>query len=156
MTFYILLNQITTVFLSFNLLTTLTFESEIQNYLYGGSPEEMFFQVTNNHRTLAIKPKLEGQFSNLLVITKKGKYYFDLKHSEKDPHQFVEVKDGIMNHALTKKLQTKDYEILEGDQSLLFINNKGAEVVVNGMKVKTREYLSKGVPILHEGKRILN
>lgn len=156
MTFYILLNQITTVFLSFNLLTTLTFESEIQNYLYGGSPEEMFFQVTNNHRTLAIKPKLEGQFSNLLVITKKGKYYFDLKHSEKDPHQFVEVKDGIMNHALTKKLQTKDYEILEGDQSLLFINHKGAEVVVNGMKVKTREYLSKGVPILHEGKRILN
>jgi hypothetical protein len=156
MTFYVLLNQITTVFLSFNLLTTLTFESEIQNYLYGGSPEEMFFQVTNNHRTLAIKPKLEGHFSNLLVITKKGKYYFDLKHSEKDPHQFVEVKDGIMNHALTKKLQTKDYEILEGDQSLLFINNKGAEVVVNGMKVKTREYLSKGVPILHEGKRILN
>ena len=156
MTFYILLNQITTVFLSFNLLTTLTFESEIQNYLYGGSPEEMFFQVANNHRTLAIKPKLEGQFSNLLVITKKGKYYFDFKHSEKDPHQFVEVKDGIMNHALTKKLQTKDYEILEGDQSLLFINHKGAEVVVNGMKVKTREYLSKGVPILHEGKRILN
>ncbi len=156
MTFYILLNQITTVFLSFNLLTTLTFESEIQNYLYGGSPEEMYFQVTNNHRTLAIKPKLEGQFSNLLVITKKGKYYFDLKHSQKDPHQFVEVKDGIMNHALTKKIQTKDYEVLEGDHSLLFINHKDGEVVVNGLRVKKREYLSKGVPILYEGTRILN
>jgi hypothetical protein len=156
MTFYILLNQITTLFLSLNLLTTLTFDSEIQSYLYGGSPEEMFFQVTNNHRTLAIKPKLEGSFSNLLVITKKGKYYFDLKHSEKEPHQFVEVKDGMMNHALTKKIQTKEYEILEGDHSLLFINHKGVEVVVNGMRIKAREYLSKGVPILYEGKRILN
>lgn len=156
MIFYILLNQITTVFLSLNLLTTLTFDSEIQSYLYGGSPDEMFFQVTNNHRTLAMKPKMEGSFSNLLIITKKAKYYFDLKHSEKEPHQFVEVKDGMINHALTKKVQTKDYEILEGDHSLLFINRKGSEVVINGIKVRAREYLSKGVPILYEGNRILN
>jgi hypothetical protein len=156
MTFHILLNQITTLFLSLNLLTTLTFDSEIQSYLYGGSAEEMFFQVTNNHRTLAMKPKIEGSYSNLLVITKKSKYYFDLKHSEKGPHQFIEVRDGIMNHALSKKLQTKDYEILEGDHSLLFLNRKSSEVLVNGMKVKSREYLSKGVPILYEGKRILN
>lgn len=156
MTFHILLNQMTTLFLSLNLLTTLSFDSEIQSYLYGGSPEEMFFQVTNNHRTLAMKPKLEGSFSNLLVITKKGKYYFDLKHSESMPHQFIEVRDGVMNHALTKKVQSKDYEILEGDNSLLFINHKSVEVTVNGMKIKSREYLSKGVPILYEGKRILN
>lgn len=156
MTFHILLNQITTLFLSLNLLTTLTFDSEVQSYLYGGSPEEMFFQVTNNHRTLAIKPKLEGNYSNLLIITKKGKYYFDLKHSETAPHQFIEVRDGVMNHALTKKTLTKEYEILEGDNSLLFINHKSSEVTVNGMKIKARDYLSKGVPILYEGKRILN
>lgn len=156
MTFYILLNQITTLFLSFNLLTTLTFDSEVQSYLYGGSPEEMFFQVTNNHRTLAMKPKLEGSYSNLLVITKKAKYYFDLKHSDGQPHQFIEVRDGVMNHALTKKIQTKDYEILEGDHSLLFINHKKSEVTVNGLAIKARDYLSKGVPIIYEGKRILN
>jgi hypothetical protein len=156
MTFHILLNQITTLFLSLNLLTTLTFDSEIQSYLYGGSPEEMFFQVTNNHRTLALKPKLEGGYSNLLVITKKNKYYFDLKHSESLPHQFIEVRDGVMNHALTKKILTKDYEILEGDNSLLFINYKSSEVLVNGLKIKTRDYFSKGVPIIYEGNRILN
>lgn len=156
MIFHILMNQMTTLFLSLNLLTTLSFDSEIQSYLYGGSQEEMFFQVTNNHKTLAIKPKMDGVYSNLLVITKNHKYYFNLKLNKENPHQFIEIKDGVMNHALTKKLKTNDYEILEGDNSVLFINNKGTEVTVNGMKVKHREYLSKGVPILYEGKRILN
>lgn len=156
MIFHILMNQMTTIFLSLNLLTTLSFDSEIQSYLYGGSQEEMFFQVTNNHRTLAIKPKMDGAYSNLLVITKNNKYYFDLKHDRKNPHQFIEVKNGVMNHALTKKIKTRDYEILEGDNSILFINNRSSEVTVNGMKVKHREYLSKGVPILYEGARILN
>lgn len=156
MTFHILMNQITTLFLSLNLLTTLSFESEIQSYLYGGSQEEMFFQVTNNHKTLALKPKMEGSYSNLLVITKDRKFYFDLKHDKNNPHQFIEVRDGVANHALTKKMQTEDFELLEGDNSFLFINRKGTEVDVNGMKVKQREYLSKGVPIIYEGKRILN
>lgn len=156
MIFHILLNQMTTVFLGLNLLTTLSFDSEIQSYLYGGSQEELFFQVTNNHKTLAIKPKMDGTYSNLLVITKNNKYYFDLKQAKENPHQFVEVKNGVMNHALTKKIKTKDYEILEGDNSILFINNRSSEVTVNGVRIKHREYLSKGVPILYEGQRILN
>lgn len=156
MIFHILINQMTTIFLGINLLTTLSFDSEIQSYLYGGSQEELFFQVTNNHKTLAIKPKMDGTYSNLLVITKNNKYYFDLKRAKDNPHQFVEVKNGVMNHALTKKIKTKDYEILEGDNSILFINNRSSEVTVNGMRIKQREYLSKGVPILYEGQRILN
>lgn len=156
MIFHILLNQMTTLFLSLNLLTTLSFDSEIQSYLYGGSQEEIFFQVTNNHKTLAIKPKVDGDFSNLLVITRTGKYYFSLKHDRSNPHQFIEIKNGVMNHALTKKVKTREYEILEGDNSVLFINNSSQEVNVNGMKIKHREYLSKGVPIIIEGKRILN
>jgi len=90
------------------------------------------------------------------LITKNNKYYFDLKHAKDNAHQFVEVKNGVMNHALTKKIKTRDYEILEGDNSILFINNRSSEVTVNGMKIKHREYLSKGVPIIYEGNRILN
>ncbi len=156
MTFYILFNQITTLFLSLNLLTTLSFDSEIVSYLYGGSKQEMFFQVTNNNRTLAIKPLMEGDFSNLLVITKERKYYFDLNLSKNDSHQFIEIKDGIASHALTKKIKTKDYEILEGQASILFINNTNKEMVVNNITVKQKEYFSKGVPIIVNGKRILN
>ena len=63
MMFYILMNQITTLFLSLNLLTTLSFDSEIVSYLYGGGKEEVFFQVTNNNRTLALKPLMDGNYS---------------------------------------------------------------------------------------------
>ena len=156
MIFNIILNQITTLFLSLNLLTTLTFDSEIQSYLYGGPADQVFFQVTNNFRTLAIKPKVEGTFSNLLIITKNKKYYFDLKYDQSSAHQFIEVRDGIINHALSKKITKPSYEILEGDSSLLFVNKKSNEVEVNGIKIKHKEYLSKGVPIIYEGKRILN
>lgn len=156
MTFYILLNHLTTLFLSANLLNTLSFESEIQSYLYGGSKEEIFIQVTNGHKTLALKPLMQGNLSNLLVITKNRKYYFDLIQDEKSPHQFIEVKDGLLSHALKKIVSTKDYELLEGESSMLFVNRKDSEVTVNGLKVDRREYLSKGVPIIYEGQRILN
>lgn len=156
MIFYILMNQVTTLFLSLNLLTTLSFDGEIVSYLYGGGADEVFFQVTNNNRTLAIRPKREVEFSNLLVITNRRKYYFDLKLGADNPHQFVEVVDGTANYALTKKLESKDFEILEGESSLLFINRKDRPVKVNGLEVKHKEYLSKGVPLIYEGKRILN
>jgi hypothetical protein len=156
MTFYILLNQITTIFLSMNLLTTMSFDSEIISYLYGGGKGEIYFQVTNNNRTLAIKPLMEGGYSNLLVITKDKKYYFNINKSKGSPHQFIEIKDGIATHSVTKKINKSNYEILEGKKAILFINKSKHSVNVNGTIVKSREYFSKGVPLLLDGKRILN
>lgn len=155
MIFHILLNQMTTLFLSLNLLTTMTFDSDIQSYLYGGGKEDVFFQVTNNQRTLAMRPKMEGDFSNLLVITRKRKYYFSLKYDKESPHQFIEIKDGVMNHALTKKLSNLSYDIFEGDNSILFVNKRDQEVTINGKKIKRSDYFSKGVPIILDGVRIL-
>ena len=145
----------TTLFVSLHFLTSLSFDSEVYFYLYGGDKNEIFFQVTNNERTLAIKPKKEGALSNLLVITRNRKYYFELEYDSKNAHKFIEVKDGVMNHALTQITSNPDYDILEGDSSILFINKSSQEVQVNGVKVRRREYFSKGVPILREGKRIL-
>ena len=156
MTFYILMNQITTLFLSLNLLTPLSFDSEIVSYLYGGSKEDVFFSVTNNNKTLAIKPKSDGELSNLLVITKQRKFYFDLSMSQKRPHQFIEVKSGSINHAFKKNIETKDFEILEGSSSLLFINKRDRPIELNNQRVKDKVYISKGVPLILEGNRILN
>lgn len=155
MIFHILLNQMTTLFLGLNLLTTMTFDSEIQSYLYGGGKDDVFFQVTNNQRTLAIRPKMEGDFSNLLVITRKRKYYFNLKYDKSSAHQFIEIKDGVMNHALSKKLSNLSYDIFEGDNSILFVNKRDRDVSLNDKKVKRSDYFSKGVPLILEGVRIL-
>jgi hypothetical protein len=156
MTFHVLLNQITTLFLSLNMLTTLTFESEIVSYLYGGAKEEVFFQVTNNNKTLAVKPLQKDRFSNLLVITKDRQFFFDFSYDDKRPHQFVQVRHGMMNHALKERLTVKDYQLLEGESSLLFINRRSTPVTVNGVEVRSREYFSKGVPLIKDGVRILN
>lgn len=156
MTFHIIANQITTLFLSLNLLTTLSFDSEIISFLYGGAKEDVFFQVTNNQKTLAIKPMQKDRFSNLLIITKERKYYFDLAYDKKRPHQFVEIKDGIMNHALKDRFSHRDYQLMEGENSLLFINKLDSPIKINGIEVKSREYFSKGVPLIREGQRIFN
>lgn len=155
MTFYILLNQVTALFLSLNLLTTLSFDSEIVSFMYGGSEQDVYFKVTNNHKTLAIKPKIEGKLSNLLVITKQRKFYFDLSQTENKPHQFIEVKHGVINHGMKKLITKSDYEILQGDSSILFIN-KGKAKNVNGKIVKNKDYFGRGVPLVIDGNRILN
>ena len=156
MIFHILSGQMTTLFLSMGLLTTLTFNNPIESFLYGGSKEDVFFKVTNNSKTLAIKPNQKKRFSNLLVVTKKDRYYFNIDYDEKSPHQFVEVRRGVKNHALQEKLSTEKFQVLEGNSSLLFINKKDGPIQVNGKDVKRRHYFSKGVPILVEGERVLN
>jgi hypothetical protein len=123
--------------------------------MYGGSEQDVYFKVTNNRKTLAIKPKIEGKLSNLLVITKQRKYYFDLSHSVNNPHQFVEVKHGVINHAMKKLVIKPGYEILQGNSSILYIN-RGRPKVINGKQVKTRKYFSRGVPLIVNGSRALN
>ncbi|MBD66517.1 MAG: hypothetical protein CME62_14995 [Halobacteriovoraceae bacterium] len=156
MSFYILANQVTFLLLSLNLMTTLSFDSEIISYMYGGSKEEIYFKVTNKNKTLAIKPLMKSDYSNLLVITKSNKYYFNLKYSETKPHQFIEVFDGVKSHNLSKKLHTTDYEILEGKSSVLIINKKSEPLFVNSKEINRKEYFSKGVPIFINNERVLN
>ncbi len=156
MTFYILFNHITTLFLSLNLLTTLSFDSEITSFMYGGNQDDLFTKVTNNSRTLALKLKEGNISSNLLVITKNRKYYFNIVHGEDRPHQFVEVRDGQINHALKEIRSFKKFDILEGQTSILVINKNKTPIVINNRKIKTKEYFSKGVPLFIGDKRILN
>lgn len=156
MTFYILSGQMTTLLLSLHLLTTLTFPSEIQSFLYGGSESDVFFQVTNNNKTLAIKPNQSERFSNLLVVTKEGRYYFTLDYDESSPHQFIEIQDGLKNHALKELVSKPNYQVMEGASSVLFINKQDEKVRVNGREVDRRAYFSKGVPLFLGDERILN
>ena len=156
MVFHILMNQITTLFVSLGLLTTLTFDSEITSYMYGGSKEDLFLEVTNNMKTLAIKPKREGVSSNLLVITKGQKYYFDIRYDENDPHKFIEIKNGVVNNGMRKIQSSKSYDILEGGSSVMILNKENHPLVINEKRIDKKEYFSKGVPLILGNTRILN
>ena len=155
MTFHILLGQITALFLGLNTLTTLSFESDITSFYYGGNKEDVFLKVTDGKTLIIRANRLEG-LSNLMVSTEKRKFYFQMQDGGSRPHGFIEVKHGVMNHALSAKITTEEYQILEGRSSILFVNKRRQPVWVNDKEVRRREYFSKGVPIIYENKRILN
>ena len=156
MSIMVLVNQITMIFLNLGLLTTLSFDSEIVSYMYGGGAEEVYFKVANKNRTLVIKPTLKADYSNLLVITSDAKYYFDLRSSELKPHQFVEIRRGQINKAMKITLETSKFKLLEGDTSILIVNKTNEVLKVNEFEVKRKQYLGKGIPIFVDGMRILN
>jgi hypothetical protein len=157
MTFYILANQITTLFLSLHLLTTISFDSEIRSYLFGGSKNDITLELANNNKTLALKAKKKDVDTNLLVVTSKNKYYFHVKISENNSHQFIEVYDGEINNSYSKIKETKDYDLFEGLSSIFIVNKSNDKIRVNELEVtKGKLYLSKGVPIILNGERIYN
>lgn len=156
MIFSILPATITTLFLSANLITTLSFNDDIRSFVYGGNKEDVFLELTNNNKTLVIKAKKKDLHTNMLIMTSKGRYYFDVKIDEKKPHQFIEINDGQVNSAFKSIFATDKYEILQGVTSVLFINKTKVSIEVNGLQVKSKEHFSLGVPIIVNGERILN
>lgn len=156
MIFSILPNTISTLFLSANLITSLTFKDEVRSYIYGGVKEEVFAELANSNKTLVLKAKRKDIDTNLIIVTSKNRYYFTVKGTEKYSHQFIEIEDGMINSNF-KKIQEKDtYEVFEGMTSIMVVNKSKVPIVVNGIEVKAKEYFSKGTPVFVDGHRILN
>ena len=156
MIFSILPNTITALFLSANLITSLTFKDEVRSFIYGGPKEEVFSELANNNKTLVIKAKRKDIDTNLIIVTTKNRYYFSVKSDEKHPHQFVEVEDGAINSNFRKIKETDRFELFEGMSSLMVVNKSKSPIIVNGMEVTDKEYFSKGTPLILDGHRILN
>ena len=125
MTWYIFPNSITKLFVSMSMLTTLSFDSEIVSYLYGGSKEEMFFEVTNSQKTLAMKSLKTGIETNLMIVTKKQRYYFEVINNRKVPHQFIEVKRGKINNSYKYFKKTSEGRLFKGRSSLMLVLKNG-------------------------------
>jgi len=156
MIFSILPATITTLFLSASLITTLTFKDDVRTFIYGGTKEEIFSELANGNKTLVIKAKKKGIDTNLIVVTSTGRYYFNVKESEKHPHQFVEIEEGIINSNFRKIKENDSYEIFEGSTSLMVVSKKREGISVNGVNVTSKEYFSKGIPLIVDGNRVLN
>lgn len=156
MIFSILPTTITTLFLSANLITTLSFKDDVRTFIYGGTKEEIFTELANNNRTLVLKAKKKGIETNLIVVTSKNRYYFKVMESDKIPHQFIEVEDGMINTNFRKIKETDSYDLFEGSNSVMVVSKKKEGIDVNGVPVVAKEYFSKGVPLFIDGTRVLN
>lgn len=156
MIFSILPTTINTLFLSANLITTLTFKDDVRSFIYGGTKEEIFSELANNNKTLVIKAKKRGIDTNLIIVTAKNRYYFNVRESDKLPHQFIEIEDGQINSNFRKINENSDFDLFEGTSSIMVVSKNKDGIMVNGESVKTKEYFSKGVPLFINGNRILN
>ncbi len=155
MIFSILPTTITTLFLSANLITTLTFKDDVRSFIYGGTKEEIFSELANNNKTLVIKAKKRGIDTNLIIVTSKNRYYFNVKESEKIPHQFIEVEDGMINSNFRKIKETDSYDLFEGSTSIMIVSKKKDGIIINSETVTSKDYFSKGVPLIIDGIRVL-
>ncbi len=156
MIFSILPASVTTLFLSTQLITSLTFQDDVRSFVYGGAKEEIFSELANSNKTLVLKAKKKDIDTNLIIVTSKSRYYFSVKASDFHAHQFIEIEDGIINANFRKVLTKESFDIFEGLTSVMVVAKKKEGIEVNGIKVMSKEYFSKGTPIIIDGLRIYN
>lgn len=155
MDFFILAKSITFLFLTLNAPTTLVFQGPIE-YVSAGKNGDFSITRSNNQKILVIQPLKEITGTNMVVITKDEHYQFQLKTTDLNFHSFVYIYPGTVNKTFVKKIDNSDLRILEGDSSILLQNKREGPIIVNGKNVEREEYFSKGVPLIIEGKRVLN
>jgi hypothetical protein len=134
----------------------MTFKDEVRSFIYGGVKEELFSELANNNKTLVLKARKSGIDSNLIIVTNKNRYYFRVIENLKNPHQFVEIEEGIINSNFKKIKSEVSFDLFEGTNSLMVVNKSTTAINVNGVEVIAKEYFSKGAPLLVNGLRILN
>jgi hypothetical protein len=155
--FYIILGQIATLFLSTNYVTTLSFNSPVESVLSGANDSDLFTYISKDRKTVTLKPLKIGIETNLTILGSGGKNYsFFLSGDQIAPHTFVRIEEGEKDSALKKVLTTEKFEVYEGEKYIFVINKTAQEIVINKKKIASKEYFSKGIPLIYEGKRIWN
>lgn len=143
------------LFLSLSSPSTLIFEEPIE-YVSAGKQGEFSIHRSNNQKILVIQPLKDVSETTMIVITKDHHYQFKIKTVEKEHHSYVYIFDGSVNKTYLKKVDNKDYRILEGDSSVLVQNKGTTPLDVNETKVAREDYFSKGAPLFINKARVLN
>ena len=121
--FWLLLGHFATIFLSTNNSTTLEFNEPIEQVIYGGSKNDLFTYLSQNKKTLTLKPLAERIDSNLTIICKNKNYVFWPKMDQARPHIYIKIQDGFVNSSFKTVLENEVIKIEEGSTSTLIIIN---------------------------------
>ena len=92
------------------MITTLTFRDDVRSFIYGGTKEEIFSELANNNKTLVIKAKKKGPDTNLIIVTSKNRYYFNVKETSVGSQQFIEVEDGEINKKEYRSFNIRSFD----------------------------------------------
>jgi hypothetical protein len=142
------------VFLSTSSPTTLHFQAPVE-FMQAGKGSDFDVAFSKNRRSLVIRPV--GTFSepkNMVVISEEMNFHFKLINMESQQHDFVYIHKGKANSTYVKKFENDLVKIHEGDSSLYIVNKLPTAIEINGAKVERQTFISKGLPVIVDGKVI--
>lgn len=148
---YTFTSAIVTLLVSLKFATVIEFESPVLSYVYGGSESDILIDLLSNDKILSIKPRIDQINSNLLVITKNGKFNFTIKTDNLNPHKFVTIKYSKIDELYKIKANLEDFTLLEGETTLKIIPKK-PPLNVNEEEIISSRIFPKGAPLFINGK----
>ena len=134
MKIYMIINVMATLLVTPKQPTTFQFEHPIEYYSLGNA-DSFDTYLSKNSKVLLIKSKKDQFDEILVVITKNHSYEFRLKSYEEKITALYQIKHAQTEKFLTRKVDAKSFQVLEG-RNILKITRKGnGHLVINGLKV---------------------
>ncbi len=149
---FIIPKTVAYIFLSTSSPTTLHFREPVE-FMQAGKGSDFDVTFSKNRKSIVMRPI--GNFNepkNMVVISKDMNFHFKLINMEERQHDFVYIHPGKANMTYVKKYEDPKVKIHEGDSSLYIVNKTATSLDINGSKVETHIFLSKGLPIIVDGK----
>ena len=149
---FIIPKTIAYIFLSTSSPTTLHFEEPVE-FMQAGKGSDFDVSFSKNRKSLVIRPI--GTFidpKNMVIISKDMHFHFKLVNMESKQHDFVYIHKGSPNSTYIKKFENDLVKIHVGESSLYIVNKTQSEVDVNGEMIERHTFISKGLPVIINGK----
>lgn len=153
MIYYIFKTQIFTIYLSIAHLTALTFPSKVTDYV-GGAKNDFNIYEVNKGLSLVFSTKNKEINRNFISFTQNGKYHFNVIYNDQLSNKDIVIKEAKRCSMFEMIKETKEYQLFECPRSILFINRTKGKVRLNELMIRDKQYLSKGPPIILNGKMI--
>ena len=151
---FIIPKTIAYIFLSTSSPTTLHFEQPVE-FMQAGKGSDFDVSFSKNRKSLVIRPIGNfGEAKNMVIISQDTHFHFKLLNMESHQHDFVYIHQGRKNVTYVKKFENDLIKIHEGDSSLYVVNKSKSAVEINGSLVENHTFLSKGLPVIVNGKAI--
>lgn len=155
--FYILANQFVTIFLAANTLTTLTFDSEINNCDYGVSTTALSFKLRRARTTISLIPKSDGIDTNMTCYLKNGKMYvFNLKWTKdrSKAHKNIAIFEADSKRGGKKVYEDATVRIFDAGKNYYVENKLNQDIEVNETVIKKSGISSKWSPLFINKKEV--
>lgn len=154
MTFYMFKGIAAKLFISTQMVTTLIFPSGIEKVIVGWNKGDVFKYKSKDKKVLVLRSNIKKINSNMTVITNSGVYDFMVRFDQNKPHVgSVEIKNGGVSTSYKLLVENKDYDILEGEYTVLV--NPKKKLTINDKSSNEKTILPKGHPLFIDGRRVL-